>query len=1173
MRNEFLFLMLAALSAGASTTEPIVSAYSRPGPRTDGVITRDEYRFAATFRGAANYRQAASTHQPAKAGPRKAECAVTWDEDYLYLAVRSETQKGGVLPAGGPRDPYWTTESVEFWFDPPKELRQAEFARFGSFQMMASWNGKVLLMHHNPGFGLPARPWKAAEGALVRNTVCGDFWDCEIRIPAAAFGAGKLAAGEWGMVLGRNFVTHTSEQCTFGPFMTENGAYTDTTCYSRLSLKRGVNPTRFNGAPKTILSSPSPTVPCGVSAKVRTTGRVPALKWRRFFASQDVGGNGYFGLQEVANADGSVHMGLFYHVRNRKVFKNFTHNRVPEAGEETALAMNVFPDRIVYYIDGAKTGEILTDAPVRAEDLGPILPGGGEPGIEILSLKVSPRALSDEEVKLAAQGEKGLAGELKWFPSRSLIACDLSFPKPASKDDMPVLRVTDAKGVTILERRVPLQPDSGMVTGGKRPMMVVHEAVPVAPEGSYLPDGDYTMMLSLRGQVEIEKKFRMKRYPWFGTDVATKDVLLPGFTPVKARGKSVEVVGRRYVFADSGLPAEFWSQGEQLLARPIALTGVMGRPGETVVVSGISETTARIAGTLASGRVEQDGFIVLDLALPETHGDVALEIPIKGKFAELFHACGIGLRGNPAGFLPKGTGRIFGSRDVSHSIDNVLPYVWVGTDTRGLCYAIDTDQGWEHTKERDATEIFRETDGTVVVRLNLVNGAGRHAARRITVTLQASPTKPMPKRWRGWVDAYDVPAERNTLCNCSNPTWGCYIVGMARYPAFMEWEYVHQMRKSADTGKVDDAWCERWIDRCWKARAEQPDRVPWLVKKPADEAAKTLRAHAYAGLRRPRFLHKHKNTVLYYYTCNADPCDGLYELDVMKDEWGRFASVYGSHADYAVYYLKRMCEEGMTGVYNDNTFFRLNYDWVAGNAWIDEKGDVRPSFQLFANRDFCRRQILAMLEAGVKDPWLTMHHTNANILPVLTYATNTMGMEWKYGADDYQDRWTPDYVRTVNQGYQGGFFATSLEGLFNLTPENRTRVTRTMLAVLLPHEVQPTLQESGDHGLVRKVLGLKQAFGVAEDDCVYTAYWDPENPLVQRGDVLVSAYRRGDRLLAVVGSYAKEDVKLALQLKDGRILAATNAETGAALAVTDGMAVLPLARHDFALFELKKELK
>ena len=260
----------------------------------------------------------------------------------------------------------------------------------------------------------------------------------------------------------------------------------------------------------------------------------------------------------------------------------------------------------------------------------------------------------------------------------------------------------------------------------------------------------------------------------------------------------------------------------------------------------------------------------------------------------------------------------------------------------------------------------------------------------------------------------------------------------------------------------------------------------------------------------------------------------------------------------------------MSGVYDDNTFFRLNYDWVAGGAWIDAKGDVHPSFQLFASRTFCRRQIQAMLEAGVKDPWLTMHHTNANILPVLSFATNTMGMEWKYGADDFQDRWPSDYVRAVNQGYQGGFFATALEGLFDLKPEDKTRVTRTMLAVLLPHEVQPTLQQTGDHALVCRVLGIKQAFGVAEDDCVYTAYWDPANPLVQRDDVLVSVYRRGDRMLAVIGSQAKEEVRLDLRLKSGRIRTAKDAETGGRLKIADGAAVLTLPRHDFALVELTR---
>ena len=107
----FWALLPLAVFGTPDVAEPIVSAYSCSRPRTDGVITKDEYRFAATFRGAANYRQAAATHNPAKPGPRKAECAVTWDEDALYVAVRSETKEGGVLPAGGPQDPLWTTDS------------------------------------------------------------------------------------------------------------------------------------------------------------------------------------------------------------------------------------------------------------------------------------------------------------------------------------------------------------------------------------------------------------------------------------------------------------------------------------------------------------------------------------------------------------------------------------------------------------------------------------------------------------------------------------------------------------------------------------------------------------------------------------------------------------------------------------------------------------------------------------------------------------------------------------------------------------------------------------------------------------------------------------------------------------------------------------------------------
>ena len=1172
--DRTLMLVVAVLSAAvASAAETFMVPRTPARPVVDGVVREGEYRSAATFRGAANYRHRASDSTPPAIDPREAECALTWDEDFVYFAARSATQPGGVLPKGGPRDPITRTESVEVWFDPPPEIRQAEFSKFGQFQAVVCWDGRIQLMHHNPGFGLPPRKWKV-DGLRARNAIVGDAWDVEVAIPAAAFGAEKLGEGEWGLVLGRNYCSHPAVQCTFAPFRTANGAYTDTSCYSRFAFRKGVAPTRFNGEPETILKSIPLPVPCNITARVRTAGKCAPRAYRRFFASQDIKGNGYFGLQETANPDGSVHMLMFFHAIGRKYFKNFIHQRIPEPGEEAVLSMNVLDDRIVEYFDGAKIGEAMTDRPIRTGDFGAAVPSV-HPDIETLSFRVTPRALTDDEIKLVAQEGRGLVGDVKWYPSLSSLACELSFPKPDGRDGLPVLKVTDAAGRTVVESRVPSSRTSCVSTGGKSPMLVVHEKVRLAPEGSYLSDGEYKATLSMGGKVEIEKAFLMKRYEWFNTDVATRrDVLLPGFTPVKAGGDAVEVVGRRYVFAGTGLPKEVWSLGKQILAREMRIEGQgiptgSGRPK----VRRVDDTAAEVEGTAAKGLVEQDGFIVCDISVPEGEGDVRLDIPVKAEFANLFHACGEGLRGNPAGFLPKGQGRIFGSRQIvqGHS-DNFIPYVWVGTDTRGICYAADSDRGWEHCKERDAVELVREADGTVVIRLNLVNGAGRHPARNVRVTFQASPVKPMPKGWRGWVDAYDVPAERNTVNNASNPTWGDYIGGMSCYPTFMEWEYVHKMIHASKTGEVDKEWVEKWIDRCWKARKEHPELVGWIARKSDEKAAmKSLRDHAYAGLNRLRHLMDKKNRVVYYYTCNADPCGDLYELPVMKDEWGRATSVYGSFQDYAIFYLKRMCEEGMTGVYDDNTFFRANYDWVTGGAWIDAKGNVHPSFQLFSNREYVRRQILAMLEAGVKDPWLTIHHTNANILPVFSFATNTMGMEWKYGSADYQDRWTRDYIRTVNQGYQGGFFATSLEGIFNISePDEKTRVTRTMLAALLPHEVQPTLQCSGDHKLVLKALRAKQEFGVGADDCEYFAYYDPENPVMQANpDVMVSVYRRGKRLLAVVGSYAEGDVDLVLAPKAGAVEAAEDVLDGEPVACGGGAARLRLKRRDCAMLALR----
>ena len=277
-----------------------------------------------------------------------------------------------------------------------------------------------------------------------------------------------------------------------------------------------------------------------------------------------------------------------------------------------------------------------------------------------------------------------------------------------------------------------------------------------------------------------------------------------------------------------------------------------------------------------------------------------------------------------------------------------------------------------------------------------------------------------------------------------------------------------------------------------------------------------------------------------------------------------------SFADYSLWYLDKMLACGMQGVYDDNTFICCNFNWATGEAKVDGNGTVHPSFGIWNAREYRRRQANVLVARGLF-PWITVHHTNGNILPVLGFAANSMGMEWRYGVRDFQTRFSPDYIRAVCQGLQGGFFPTVLDGIEGLekNPQERVRVTRTMLAALLVHEVRPTCARGCDAETVVATMNRLMAFGIAADDCAYTAYWDAANPVAcSEKDVLVSVYRRGDKLLAVCGSWSEDAREVALSLKSGAIAAAKNAETGALVPVTGGTVRFPLAKHDLALIEL-----
>ena len=768
-------------------------------------------------------------------------------------------------------------------------------------------------------------------------------------------------------------------------------------------------------------------------------------------------------------------------------------------------------------------------------------------------------------VNPAELGGKEIDGFLKWYPSLNSFTLDL--------------KVAERR----LNEALTLKLDGIADYPVKADACRIHRIVPA---GRTLPDGDYRLSLTdAKGDIVLKRSFRVKGYPWMHANKGNEQVLLPGFTAPRAEGASVSCVLRRYDLGENGFPRDIVAKDSSLLAAPVAVWGekdgrrtdlglgnrlAVERPND-LAVTWRSEGPAYVL----QGRLEQDGLIRYDLGFtrPPDVERVVLELCLRAEHSILFHACGEGARTNPAGFVPKGEGVVFRSSSIpQNNSENFIPYCWVGADERGVAFAADTDEGWLHDAmgERDAIEILRNPNGDVTLRVNLVNGRlDASDMRRITFALQASPVKPRPKGWRGWSDGFDYAGTVNANGAWSPSQWGCFSDWAGRYPAFEDWSYVRKMAQMARDGLSDRTYYTNWVERVAKADAAT---APWLANmSDAERRDYAARAVKLTHERAQQLVGK-GCPILYPYTCNRELTKALSENAVMKDEWeeSESAVVSGSYREYALYYLDKMIENGLGGVYNDNTYFFCNFSWATGDAWIDAKGKVHPSYGLWNSREYHRRQATLFVRHG-RFPWITAHHTNGNILPTLGFVANTMGMEWKYGTDDFQNRFTPDYIRAVCQGGQGGFYPTVLDGILKIAGrDERRRVSRTMLAALLPHEVRPTIPRQSDRGEVANVLQKLVDWGVGEPDCEYAAYYDAERPVsVSDTNVLVSVYRRGDRYLAVCGSWTTNDVSLSLALRNGRpIRSATDVETGVRHDVRGASVTFRLKGHDFAMVEL-----
>ena len=1191
-RTAVFGVALFVASTFASESGQYEIPFAAKAPVVDGVASPGEWDGAFRVVGAG---------KPVDA--RYAEISFAWDADCLYVMVKSETAPRNRLATSAGSIPgtqrIVMDDSIELWFDPPKELRNAdESKRFGYFQTIVNHKGDIYGCHHSPGYGLPARDWKL-DAMKKATAVTNDAWTLELAIPAKAFGLKAFGPMEIPVLAVRNFRMQGGRQA---PFLQPGGGFMDSAHYQKMRLVRegkgrvmdrrpaDIAPFVWNtpeacivadreGSGKTSGSIKGVTIPVpgSIVMRTKTTGKMEKKGWRRYF-STGFKSTGYLGFQEDT---GNGRTMLFFAHHFKGVPNVNKRLRCPPDGRESVIAVNFEPKKVTYFLNGVKQGE--TDLPVDLSQasFGDLVLGGGEPGLDVADWTLYRRTLTDAEIKAYSQGNSPVSGTLKWYPSINSLVADLTCDPAKFPGGELAWSVAERGGTNSLASGVLALTDGYAMDGGGKSLMQLRKAVPI---GVNLPEGDYTARLSRPGEDDalIEKEFSVRKYEWFKTTLGKEDRLLPGFTPVRAEGSVLRCVGREYEIGANGFPSRIVADGEQILAAPVALHAEKG--GKTWVVAGgksksrqISDTraeyVAKADGYTLKGSLEQDGllrFTIRFLSVPDADR-VWLEIPVKKEFATLFHACGEGIRANPAGFVPAGEGVVFKSRDIPQThVSNFIPYCWVGTDTRGICYAADNDMGWTHSEKRDAVEIVRKPDGTVSMVLNVLNAPFDAGARNVELALMASPVKPMPKGWRGWSDGFGYKGTLNATVLASSPYWGNFTGWAARYPAWQDFGYVRKLREAVDSGKVDDSYLKGWIDRvCSDASSE----TAWVNRKDAKAKRAYVTAHAGCGMRMAASLHGKPNPILYFYTCDADGAQNLAEYVMFRDEWAACKVAIPSYADYAIWYLDKMVEAGMRGIYDDNTFICCNFNWATGEAKVDENGVVHPSFGIWNSREYRRRQANVLVSRGLF-PWITVHHTNGNILPVLGFAANSMGMEWKYGPSDFQTRFSPDYIRAVCQGLQGGFFPTVLDGITGLggaaNKAERIRVTRTMMASLLVHEVRPTIPRGSDGKTVIYIMNTLMDFGIGAEDCKYTAYWDAANPVVcSDKDVLVSVYRRGKKLLAVCGGWADGDREVELSLKRGGFSLAKNAETGPSIPVSGGKVRLRLAKHDLALVEME----
>ncbi len=691
-------------------------------PVIDGAINPEEWQAAASLNALKSKRGGVSS--------REVRYWLAWDQDHLYLAMRSWLRKGErpkTTHRGQGGDPAVVfDDSYEFYFDTGGTLAGGLPA---FTQYIGNFAGEKYDAAHLPTIGSRRMSYEAGWEPRHRivETERGRAWEMELAIPyqSILMPSPFKAGDEIKALLARNFKRPWEQNSVEGTQL-----FRDPSTFSRLQL---------------VESRPAVHVKKVGDRKAGALG-----------LSLDVFGHSNTTLQWSYRSDaGSAESGTL-EVKAGQLVQGPDLPAIEKLENPNASPAE-YPvlGSARIQIKDLKDGTLLFDWVAFRGYAGP------DPDAE---------TFPDDDGNLTTLS-------LTYNPVRDYLRVNGDFINFDDRDSLKQFKVSviDASSRMLAERELSMD-EVAYVRG-----------VLDLPD---LPPGEYVSRLVCiddQGQVRVDekqafvKKDHAAEFPWWQTDKGRIDRVIRPWEPVAydAQKQQASVWGRTMDVRGAGLPGSVTAVGRELLSAPIRLeaVGLDGKPlklADTRVTVLSAEdhklqlqAHSKLGDIAIDSRidVEFDGMYKVEMTLspePATHlAALRLVVPFRGDAAQYLTACGEGIRWGYDHLLidPQKQGELWNSRRIDGqrmAKGSFIPYVWVGNSFGGLSWFADSDRGWNPSDATPAVVLRRASDATSTdLVFNFISEAAELVApRTLTFAFQATPVKSLPDDWRNHVYSF-----------------------------------------------------------------------------------------------------------------------------------------------------------------------------------------------------------------------------------------------------------------------------------------------------------------------------------------------------------------------------------------------------------------------------------